>query len=61
MNIVFVITWQYLDGSGMGLVGAYRDPKEAEQVLKLLTDFGNTDKQFIAHQVQFNDGKGDQK
>lgn len=47
---VFVINWNYSDGSAFGLVGVY-DPELGKQILALLEEHSVT-KQFIGVEVE---------
>lgn len=43
---VFVVTWRYADGSGSGFVRAFLERDQAELVMTILREHGDTMKTF---------------
>lgn len=43
---VYVLWWKYSDGSGAGIVRAYRIREDAQEDLKILEEVGDDSKEF---------------
>lgn len=55
MQTVHVIRWRYHDGSGSGIVGAFRSKEDADSAMELLREHGDMNKLFEAEQVTLSD------